>query len=115
MSLFYSTSAYINGLFGDNLRGAIVRSAELDDNNDGIVERIEVGLTVPLTTSESITKFSMLVYHDVELKDVARYRFDAISFASYDTSIPIGSIYIDGDVMLRQLLPLDVKGGYVVL
>jgi hypothetical protein len=111
VNLFYSTSAYVNGLFSENLRGAIVRSAELDDNNDGIVERIEIGLAVPLTITESITKFSMLVYHDVELKDVARFRFDTVSFASYDTSIPIGSIYMDGDVMLRQQSPLDVKGG----
>jgi hypothetical protein len=68
---------------------------------------------MPLSASEFITKLSVLVYHDVELKDVARYRFDAVSFASYDSSIPIGSVYIDGDVVIRQSWPLDVKGGYV--
>ena len=51
VSLFYSTSSAVNDLFSGNLRTPIVKSAELDDNADGMVDRIEIGLTMPLSST----------------------------------------------------------------
>lgn len=112
LSLFYSTNAKVNELFSGHLRTPIVKSAELDDNHDGIVDRIEIGMKMPLKDTESITKFTAMVYHDVELKDRARYKFDAVSYVTTSNPVSMGSLYIDGDISLRQTWPLDYKGGY---
>ena len=101
----------MNELFSEHLRIPFVKSAELDDNFDGITDRVELGVVMPIKASESIKKFTALVYHDVELKDKARYRFDAVTYLSVDSSVPMGALYIDGDVSVRQTWPLDVKGG----
>lgn len=110
--MFYSTSVAVNELFSDHLRVPILQSAELDDNKDGVTDRIELGLIMPLEVTERITKFSCLIYHDVELKDKARYRFDAGTYITADNAVPMGNLYVDGDINIRQTWPLDVKGGY---
>ena len=112
VSLFYSTSPTVNDLFSEHVRMAVVKSAELDDNADGLVDRIEIGLTMPLSNTERITGFTSVVYHDVELKDKARYKFDAVSYVSTNNPIPMGSFYADGDITVKQTWPLDYKGGY---
>jgi hypothetical protein len=109
--MFYSTSSTINDLFSSHLRIPILRSAELDDNRDGITERIELGIQLPLFPAEKVTKFTALVYHDVELKDKARCLFDAVSYISYESGLSLGSVHIDGDIIIRQTWPLEVKGG----
>ena len=113
--MFYSTSNSVNDLFSSHLRIPMLKSAELDDNRDGITERIELGIQLPLFPTEKITKFTALIYHDVELQDKARCLFDAVSLVSYDSSLSISSVYIDGDVILRQSWPLDVKGGWEII
>ena len=112
VNIFYSTSSAVNDLFSEHLRTPIVKSAELDDNADGMVDRIEIGLTMPLSSSERITGFTSIIYHDVELKDKGRYRFDAVSYVSTSNPNPMGSLYVDGDITVRQTWPLDYKGGY---
>lgn len=112
VNIFYSTSSAVNDLFSEHLRTPIVKSAELDDNADGMVDRIEIGLTMPLSSSERITGFTSIIYHDVELKDKGRYKFDAVSYVSTSNPNPMGSLYVDGDITVRQTWPLDYKGGY---
>ena len=115
VSLFYSTSSAVNDLFSGNLRTPIVKSAELDDNADGMVDRIEIGLTMPLSSTEKITGFTSIIYHDVELKDKGRYKFDAVSYVTASDPTSMGSLYVDGDIKVRQTWPLDYKGGYHLL
>jgi len=112
ISLFYSTSNTINTLYGNHLRMPIVKSAELDDNRDGKVDRIEVNMQMPLKEHEEITGMSVAFIHDVTLSDKARYIFDALSYINYDSATSLASLSIDGDLMLRQTTSLYSKGGY---
>ena len=52
LSLYYSTSSYLNQQHNANLRSAVIQSAELDDNMDGINDRIEFSMLMPLKAFE---------------------------------------------------------------
>jgi transmembrane protein 231 len=112
LSLSYSTSPKINDLYSDSLRMSVFRSNEVDENNDGVMDRLEVGIQVPLGTDESITRMSAVFYHTAVLKDTVRYIFDTVSYVNHDSGTPMGSLLIDGDVILRQSTSLSTKGGY---
>lgn len=111
-SVFYSTSAYINDLMGDRVRGAVVRSSEVDTNLDGSMDRLEVGVQLPLTSSEHITGMHAFFYCDTVLKKFARFKFDSVSFVSHDSGFPMGNLDVSGNLMLKQTRALGQRGGF---
>jgi hypothetical protein len=78
------------------------------------MDRLEVGIQMPLGLTETITGFSVLFYHDVSVSARAKALFDAVSHVSYDGANPVGSVSIDGDLLLRQTQTLYCKGGFQV-
>ena len=113
-TLYYSSSSILNQQHNRFLRIPILQTAEIDDNVDGIVDRIEVSLNMPLAPEEDVTGISAVFLHDVKLKTRARYIFDAASLVSFESSTPVSTLRIDGDIRLRQTWPLSVKGGFKV-
>jgi len=111
LNIFYSTSAAINNL-NSNIRIPLFQSAELDDNRDGITDRIEVNIQMPLGFNESITRMDALFYETMTISNRVKYVFDGISFVSYDSNVPMGTLQIDGDILLRQTQTLLSKGGF---
>lgn len=111
LNLFYSTSGAINNLNSETLRIPLFQSAELDDNRDGRTDRMEFGLQMPLAPKESIHGFTALVYVNTQLDSKARYVFDAVSYATFESASAINQLSLDGDLMFRQTWPLTVKGG----
>lgn len=88
------------------------RSAELDDNRDGLVDRLEVSAQLPLAANEKITGVSCLVYFDVQLNSIAKYLFDAVVLLNYESGTPFAKVNLEGDLKLRQTWPLNSYGGY---
>ena len=113
-ALYYSSSSVLNQQHSNSLRVSVLQTAELDDNRDGIIDRMEVTLSMPLAPSEQVTGFSAVFLHDVKLKGRARYVFDAASLVRYESSTPMSQLNIDGDILIRQTWPLSVKGGFKV-
>jgi hypothetical protein len=111
ISLFYSTTPVLNNLNAHNMRTALVQSAELDDNRDGITDRIELSMQMPLASDEEITSFSALVFCDVKLSSKARYLFDSAVLVQHHNGMGMGDLSVDGDLLLRQTWPLVSKGG----
>ena len=114
LNLFYSTSPTVNQLYGPNLRAPILQSGALDVNNDGLMDRLEVGLQMPLGVGESVYGFSAVFYHDVAVSARAKVLFDAINYVGYEAATPIGGAFVDGDLMVRQTQTLYAKGGFQV-
>eukprot|EP01040_Poterioochromonas_malhamensis_P000191 gene191-197_t len=112
INYFYSTNAYINQLYSSNVKFPIVRSAILDDNRDGKMERLELSVALPLTNQEQIYGFDCLIYYETKLSSRAKYIFDAVSLIGYESSTAANKISIDGDLILRQTYPFSVYGGY---
>lgn len=111
MNLFYSTSLQINELYTEHLRIPLFQSAELDDNRDGRTDRVEIALQMPLAPQETIHGFTALVYFDTKVDSKAKYIFDTVSYATFESMSAITQLNIDGDFMLRQTWPFAVKGG----
>lgn len=111
LSLFYSTSPAINQINSDYLRIPVFQSSELDDNRDGITDRIEINLQMPLSPFENIYGFSALIYCNTKLQSKVKYIFDAVSYATFESMSPISKVTIDGDLLFRQTWPLSAKGG----
>jgi hypothetical protein len=109
--LYYSTSKAINSLYSSNLRVPIVHTIVQDDNRDGRPERIEFSVAMPLSPQESVMRVVILLYFDVTFNLKAKINFDAISFLDHDSSLPLSGLRADGDLLLRQTIPLSSKGG----
>lgn len=110
-NLFFSTSKEINKIFNTNLRFPILQTAEIDENGDGISERLEVNFQMPITFDEQINGMNALFFHDVMLTSKAKYLFDALTYTNFQSPFPFSRLYMDGDVVLRQASPLLSKSG----
>ncbi len=111
LNLQYSTNAYINQLY-PSTRMPIFRSAELDDDRDGTIERLELSILLPLQVGEAIHGFTTLIYYDARLNSRAKLLFDAAAFVNFEGSTALSKVALDGDMLLRQTWPLPVYGGY---
>ena len=89
----------------------ILQSAELDDNKDGVMDRLEIGIKMPVGVNETITRMDALLYHTATLSGRVKYVFDGVTFVTYESMIPIGNLHIDGDILFRQTATLNAKGG----
>lgn len=112
LSLFYSSSNKVNTLFQERVRMSVLKSSSVDTNDDGMMDRLELGLQMPLHSYENVTRVSGVVYHTVTLKDRAKYMFDSISYFNYESGSPLGAVTIDGDVLLRQTHALHTRSGF---
>ena len=112
--LYYSSSSKLNQMHGNQFRPATIQSAEMDDDRDGINERLEFNMVMPLAPNEQVTGVSAVLLNDVTISERARYQFDAATLISFDGGSAINNLRVDGDVMVRQSWPLSTKGGFKV-
>lgn len=101
-----------NLLYPSILRVPVLKSVVQDDNRDGLADRLELSIEMPLTTQESIHKVSVLLFFDVTFHSKAKVTFDSVAYFDHDSSLPIMSVEADGDLLLRQSAALSSKGGY---
>jgi transmembrane protein 231 len=112
LSLYYSTSSFLNQQHSSTLRSSLIQSAELDDDMDGVNDRIEVSVLMPLQASEQVMGMSMMFTHDIKIQNRARYSFDSATLIQHEASSAIVDVKIDGDLMVRQTWPLSTRGGF---
>lgn len=84
----------------------------MDDNHDGLVDRLEVSANLPVAANEKITGMSCAFYFDVQLNSIAKYLFDAVIFTNYESGTPIAKLDMEGDMKIRLSWPLSAYGGY---
>ena len=112
LDIVYTTSPSTNQKLIPNLRAIILQSAELDDDNDGRIDRFEFNIKVPVTPLEEIVDIDMLFNYDVRIdSNNVKYSFDAVSVISYTDSSDISSLWIEGDLNMQQTWPLSAIGG----
>ena len=114
LSLYYSTSPTINTLYEDYIRYPLVQSSEVDVNQDGLIDRLELNIQMPLQSYEEIHSINCFVYHNVQFNGKTKMLIDTGSYFSYSHALPMGSLTVEGDLEFKQTWPLSSKGGYVV-
>jgi len=110
-SLYYSTSESLKSHHSGIIRSPILQSAEFDDDRNGVNDRIEFTMSMPLKPTETISSMNALIFYDVALQVRAKVQFDAVALVNYVSGSGINNVKIDGDIKLRQTWPLQVKGG----
>lgn len=114
MNLFWSTSPLINQLFSSSLRSSTIKSLEIDDNSDGLIDRVEMNLLIPLLEGEEITSFDALIFSEIRLQQKVKYKFDAMSHLRIRSGGEhMKQIYFDGNIIIRQAAPFIARGGLV--
>jgi hypothetical protein len=112
MSLFWSTSPGINQLYSSSLRSSTIKSLEVDENEDGLTDRLEINLLIPLSDDESITSLDGLIFSEIKLQQKARYLYDAVSHISIRSGGEgMSQVYVDGNIIIRQAGPFIARGG----
>ena len=63
----------------------VLQSAELDDNRDGVIDRLEINVKMPIDINETITRFDALFYHTATLSsNSALCKTGTLTFAPYN-------------------------------
>jgi hypothetical protein len=112
LSLYYCSAPVINQLFADQVRFPVLQSSELDTNNDGKADRLEISLQMPLNSDEDIYTATVFVYHDVLFNGKTKLLIDSGSYLQYSYSVPMASLTADGPINFKQTVSLGVKGGF---
>lgn len=98
-------------MFDNSLRPLVIQTSEVDDNRDGIPERLHLGIQMPLAVTEYVTSIDCLLFHRVNLVNKVKYQFDSVSHAHHTDTLGMSKLTIDGNLILQQNWPLRSKGG----
>lgn len=111
ISLSASSSSFISSLALQTSRQAVFESMRRDDNNDGITDSFSFRIELPLKPSERILGFTALLFFETDIKGQVTYNFDSLAYVSHDSAVPLTSVSVDGEYLLRQGDVLQSKGG----
>lgn len=107
--LTWSTGANYNRLNQGHVRIPVVKSREVDENGDGLRDRLELELSLPLMDNESVTRFSLVLGLDYHLREFVDLRMQGIVYIDYTGSPNGARLSVDGPLHFRQrdALPHD--------
>jgi transmembrane protein 231 len=99
----------IQQLFEEKTRAALIKSYTVDQNKDHFTDAIQLQVVAPLQNDEKILSVTTLVLLNVTLQDHVKMNMDAMAFHSFHSPVPGFSLFIDGDLQLKQRFPFQVK------
>jgi hypothetical protein len=111
-SLFFSSMARLNQVFNRALRIPVIRSAEIDEDYDGVYDRLELSATMPLETGEAIYSAKIFIFFQLKLSKWAKLITHTMGYASYASPLAGTGYFLDGDLDFKQTWPLPVRGGF---
>lgn len=113
LSLFFSSMNNVNTAFGgSNLRFPLIRSKEIDDEGDGLYDRLEFSSEMPLADGEEIMSSKLFVFFKYKLSTWSRVSLYTMGYYQYSSPIPGASLFMDGDLNWKQSWPLPARRGF---
>lgn len=112
LTLYYSTSPFMNTLYEEYVRHPILRSVEVDSNADGRTDRLEINVVMPLAPQENIHTFTAFILHDVQFDGKTKMVMDAATYIQHSEALAMTALDVDGDVVFKQTWPMHARGGY---
>lgn len=106
----WSTYSNFNNLLQSNLRTPVVSAIETDSNGDGKFDQLNFTASVPLSASESITSFQMLLVFDYKLYRMSTFQMECLAYVTQSSSSSGSSFTSFGDLKLDQKTPLRHRG-----
>ena len=91
-----------NKLAQEQLRIPTIRSYEEDQNRDGMNDMLHLEMEVPLSDKEMMQGVSILLMFDYRLHNMASVSMEAAAYFEYSNGVPGSSLFVDGDLTLKQ-------------
>ena len=86
-----------------------MQSFENDIDRDGKPDTVEVTLTMPLDKGETVQHASAMLFFDYQLADGMSVEMEGVVFVDGSSPISGQSMWVAGDLRLRQLKPIDYR------
>eukprot|EP01112_Ceratiomyxa_fruticulosa_P007923 TRINITY_DN2062_c0_g1_i9.p1 TRINITY_DN2062_c0_g1~~TRINITY_DN2062_c0_g1_i9.p1 ORF type:complete len:314 (-),score=40.29 TRINITY_DN2062_c0_g1_i9:266-1207(-) len=104
---FWSTSPKLNQLIGPKLRIPLIKSSQIDTNNDGIYDLINITATFPLESGEKIYHAKSFFMFDYSIRERVQLRMEGMAYMDYVSSNPGTSLWSMGQLNLKANFPLS--------
>lgn len=111
-SIFFSSIAGLNQIFTQNLRVPVMRSSEIDEDYDGVYDRLKLSAEMPLLSGEAIYSAKVFVFFKLKLSKWAKMVTRTMGYAAYTSPLAGTSLFLDSDLDFKQTWPLPVRGGF---
>ena len=106
--LYYSTMRELNEMRPETFRAASVSSQEVDDDLDGLVDRMMLNIKIP-TYNERVYGVQALIFLNYRLQNHVKFDMDSLAYVQHSGGLPASSYSSRGDLILRQNLPMRVE------
>ena len=107
--IYYSTEAARNQLSSYNSRTALIRSQDIDENVDGLTDKIICNVVIPLEDNEEIYSVEAILLASYRLKDRIKLNTEALIHVQKDSGIPRKGFYAVSDIELKQAYPMEIR------
>ena len=85
------------------------QSFENDIDRDGKMDTVEITLTMPLDRGETVQHASAMLFFDYQLGDGMSVDMEGVVFVDGSSPISGQSMWVAGDLRLRQLKPIAYR------
>ncbi|XP_042220198.1 transmembrane protein 231-like isoform X2 [Homarus americanus] len=106
----WSTYPAFNSLMGNYLRIPLIKSHEVDKNNDGVQEGLDFTLTLPLANNELVYGTMLLLTFDYRLHHMCEVVLEGLGVVQHSSGVPVSAVYTWADLTLHQQRPLPYSG-----
>ena len=107
--IFHSTIGGVNALRPDSFRTATIRSREIDNNLDGVMDQLYFSAVFPLSASERVYSAHALLVFNYTLQDRIKIDTDAMVYVAHDSGLAGSGLFVNGDLNLIQRYPIEIR------
>jgi len=108
--IFYSTIGGVNALRPRSFRTAIIRSREIDNNLDGVMDQIYFSAIFPLSANERVYGAHALLFFNYTLQDRVKINTEGMVYAGHDSGLAGSGLFVNGDLNFIQRYPIEIRG-----
>lgn len=106
--LYYSTIHEVNELRAESFRSASTIAREVDDDLDGVMDRLLTTIKMPLEANEYVFGVQAIVLIHYRLEAHVKMEMDAMAYVHHGAGLPGSKLTSVGDLNLRQMVPIPI-------
>ncbi|KAJ6652492.1 hypothetical protein lerEdw1_011462 [Lerista edwardsae] len=109
-SLAWSSFPACNQLLGARLRTPLLSAREEDTNHDGLMDRLNLRLELPLQSAEQVVGIQLLLTFTYQLHRMSTFVMQSMAFLQSSSPVSGSQVFVSGDLKLQQRQPLSHCG-----
>ena len=111
--LVYSTMKHANTMLSGSYRAGIIQAAAHDENRDGLTDRFEISVRMPLSKErgERVVRAVGVAIFEYNLQERAQLRIQGMAMAEHSSAVGASELMTDGHLRFVQEKAVAVRGG----